>query len=168
MPSLFLVIHNVRSAHNVGSMLRTADGLGVEKVYLSGYTPYPAQKDDARLPHIKTRVDAQINKTALGAQKTVSWEHQESLKDLVKILKGQGCKIVALEQTKNAKPLQKFMPSEKTAIAVGSEVGGLQPLALKLMDEQVQIPMLGSKESFNVAVAAAIALYHCKYSASTD
>lgn len=163
MHSIVLVVHNVRSAHNVGSLLRTADGLGISRVYLTGYTPYPLSKDDIRLPHIATRVDHQIQKTALGAEKNVGWVHRQDIGSLIGILKNQEYKVVALEQTKNATDLKGFMPASDLALVVGSEVGGLDKSVLNMCDRHLQIPMSGQKESFNVAVAAAIALYHLKY-----
>ncbi len=154
-----LVVHNVRSAHNVGSILRTADGLGVEKVYLTGYTPYPKSKDDERMPHEAAGANRRIHKTALGAEASVKWEHRQNVEELIGQLKEQAYQIVALEQTKNASDLHKFKPNTNVALIVGSEVGGLDAPVLKLCDVHVQIPMAGAKESFNVAVAAGIALY---------
>lgn len=160
MREIVLIVHNVRSAHNVGSMLRTADGLGINKVYLTGYTPYPAMEKDSRLPHIAAKVDRQIQKTALGAEKSVDWNHSDDIYALLYDLKSAGHQIVALEQTKKALPISKFKPAQDIALIIGSEVGGLDKAVLDMCDTHIQIPMSGKKESFNVAVAAAIALYH--------
>jgi len=160
---IILVAHDVRSAHNVGSLLRTADGLGVEKVYFSGYTPYPAARDDKRLPHVASRATTQISKTALGAEDNVAWEHSDDVTKLLKALAGQGFTIAALEQTKSGISLEKYRPTEATALVVGNEVDGLNGQILGMADVRLEIPMLGSKESYNVAIAAAIALYHLRY-----
>lgn len=162
MHSIVLIVYNVRSAHNVGSMLRTADGLGITKVYLCGYTPYPLSKNDGRLPHLAAKTDRQISKTALGAQNSVKWTQHKDIVQVVNELKGQNYQVVAVEQTKTAIDLAIFKPTSDVALAVGSEIDGLPQEVLDLCDEHIHIPMLGKKESFNVSVAAAIALYHLR------
>lgn len=163
MRALVLIAHNLRSAHNVGSLLRTCDGLGVEKVFLTGYTPYPARPDDARLPHLAQKTDRQITKTALGAEKSVAWQHSTDIETALDGLRKQGYAIVALEQTAKSTKLPGFNPSGKLALVVGREVEGLEPEILAVCDKVVEIPMLGSKESFNVVQAAAMALYHFRF-----
>lgn len=163
MKKLRLIIHNVRSAHNVGSMLRTCDGLGVEKVYMTGYTPYPPVSNDKRLPHQRSAIASRINKTALGAESVVKFEHHTNIKAFVAQLQELGFKVVALEQTAKAKDITKFKTQDNIALIVGEERDGLPPDILELTDFQLQIPMLGQKESFNVAVAAAMALYHLRF-----
>jgi 23S rRNA (guanosine2251-2'-O)-methyltransferase len=163
MESLVLIVHNVRSCHNVGSLLRTADGIGVEKIYLTGYTPYPTIEDDPRLPHIRDKLSRQINKTALGAENSVGWEHGPDILKLIENLKSKDYEIVALEQTKTAFPLNEYSVAKKVALIVGNEVSGLDDDLLKRTDKQIEIPMRGKKESFNVTVAAAIALYNLKH-----
>lgn len=158
-----LIVHDVRSTHNVGSLFRTADGLGVVKIILSGYTPYPALANDKRLPHIAKRVDKQIAKTALGATKTISWQYSPSLEPAIEQLKADGYMIVALEQTPSSLELSEFRPPDKVVLLVGNEVAGLSREHTALSHQLVMIPMLGRKESFNVTVAAAIALYHLRY-----
>ncbi len=158
-----LVVHNVRSAHNVGSILRSADGLGASEVYLTGYTPYPAMKGDTRLPHIARKVDAQIQKTALGAEKSLKWAHADDIFTLLGELKRDGYETVALEQTPEATALQAFKPTQDIALIVGSEVGGIDSKVLKIVDKHIQIPMSGVKESLNVSVAAAIALHYLRF-----
>lgn len=160
---LILIAHNIRSTHNVGALLRTADGMGVGKVYLTGYTPYPVAKNDERLPHIAQKLDKQIQKTALGAQNSVDWVHELDINKIVNELKQANYHILALEQTKNSQPLPTFKPSEKLAIIVGREVEGVEPEVLALCQSAIEIPMLGAKKSLNVAQAAAIALYHCRF-----
>lgn len=157
-----MVMHNVRSCHNVGSMLRTADGLGVEYVYLTGYTPYPKEAGDPRLFHLSSRTDARIAKTSLGAEKSVKWKHYDELYPVIEELRSQGYYIVALEQTVSSTSLSDFKQADKIALIVGSEVTGLDREILDFVDTCVEIPMRGKKESFNVSIAAAIALYHLK------
>lgn len=164
MRSIVLVVHNVRSAHNVGSILRSADGFGAEHVYLSGYSPYPEAKDDTRLPHISKRVAAQIKKTALGAENSVQWTYRDDIAGLINELK-KNYQVAALEQTPKATPLQDFKASQDIALIVGSEIGGLEPRVLKLVDLHLEIPMKGQKESFNVAIAAAVAMYSLRLGA---
>ena len=160
MPDVILILADIRSTHNDGSLLRTSDGFGVKKVYLCGITPYPMHAEaDKRLPHIAVKLDAQIHKTALGAEKTVPWEYREHLEEVIAELKIQGWQLCALEQDERSVPLTKFDVKSKTALIVGTEVTGLPRSILKECDKIVEIPMNGTKESFNVSVAAAIALF---------
>jgi 23S rRNA (guanosine2251-2'-O)-methyltransferase len=161
--NLILIVHNVRSAHNVGSMLRTAEGLGLKQVYLTGYTPYPESPDDTRLPHIRAKVSRAIHKTALGAEHAINWAYIPDLQSCLNELRASGFQIIALEQTPKAIKLSEFKGAAKKALVVGNEITGLQANDLKKIDVHVQIPMRGKKESYNVAVAAAIALYHLTY-----
>jgi 23S rRNA (guanosine2251-2'-O)-methyltransferase len=163
MRQIALIAHNLRSAHNVGSLLRTAEGLGVQQVILTGYTPYPLAKSDDRLPHLAQKVDRQIAKTSLGAEKTVNWHHGAEVDSVMAHLKRQGFVIAALEQAPGSIKLNEFRPPDKLALIVGREVEGLESEVLDNSDLIVEIPMLGQKESFNVAAAAAIALYHCRW-----
>jgi tRNA G18 (ribose-2'-O)-methylase SpoU len=156
---LILIAHDIRSCHNTGSLLRTADGLGVNKVYLTGYTPYPKSADDPRLPHLAEKIEKQIDKTALGAQNSVAWEQESELQAVVGLLKSQGFEIAALEQTPDSTPISKFSAPAKLAVVVGNERYGLDKAALSLCDRFIEIPMKGQKESFNVVVAAAITLH---------
>ncbi len=160
---LVLIVHNIRSTHNAGSLLRTADGLGLEHVYFTGYSPYPKGPKDSRLPHLSDKIDRQIHKTALGAEKTAVWSHEEDIDKLIGRLKAKGYFVAALEQTAGSMPLETFRPPQKTALLVGSEVGGLDERLLKKVDGCLEIPMAGAKESFNVAVAAAMALYRLRF-----
>ena len=165
MIELALIVHNLRSTHNVGSLLRTADGLGLSSVYFTGYTPYPALADDTRLPHIAQKLTKQIHKTALGAEDTVTWKHYDDIDQAFAELRQAGYAIAALEQAPNAIQLPAFEPPQKLALVVGREVEGIEPEVLALVDTIVEIPMVGKKESFNVAIAAAIALAHCRFRA---
>jgi 23S rRNA (guanosine2251-2'-O)-methyltransferase len=159
MQEVVLIVHNVRSTHNVGSLLRSADGFGVSHVYFTGYTPYPKKYNDERLPHIADKLQRQINKTALGADQNVPWSQSEEITRVIKNLKTKGFIIAALEQTKTAKDLSSFKPTGKIALIVGNEVDGVDAQTLGQADIHLQIPMRGKKESFNVAIAGSIALY---------
>ena len=160
---IVLIIHNVRSAHNAGSLLRTADGLGVELVVFSGYTPYPGVKNDTRLPHIVQKTERQIHKTALGAETTVEWRRADEITTEIKSLEAQGYLVAALEQSPTAIHLNGYRPPDKVALLVGNEVSGVEPELLNLINTHLQIPMVGQKESFNVAAAGAMALYHLRF-----
>jgi len=164
MRSVILIAHNLRSCHNIGSLLRTAEGLGVDKVILSGYTPYPHIKNDKRLPHIANKLHKQIHKTALGAEDTQTWELSTVIEATILALKDQGYTVAALEQTAASMPLPDFAPPGKVALLVGREVEGVEPEIVAACDLSLEIPMFGHKESFNVVQAAAMALYHCRFS----
>lgn len=161
--SIIIIAHNLRSTHNVGSLLRTADGLGVDQVIFSGITPYPSLKNDTRLPHLSLKIDRQINKTALGAQKHQIWSYTDSLNYEIKKLKLQDYLIVAVEQTCNSINLPSFKPPQKLVLIFGREVEGLEKEIIQQCSICLEIPMLGRKESFNVVQAMAIATYHCRY-----
>jgi tRNA G18 (ribose-2'-O)-methylase SpoU len=160
MRHTILIAHNVRSCHNVGSLLRTAEGLGVERVYLTGYTPYPAgQADDARLPHLAAKIDKQIHKTALDAERQVPWHHTADLATVLEKLRSQQYAIMAVEQTETSISLSGYTAPSRIALLVGREVEGIEPEVLAWCDGVLEIPMFGHKESFNVVQAAAMALY---------
>lgn len=163
MRDIILIAHNLRSTHNVGSLLRTAEGLGISKVYLTGYTPYPAEAQDGRLPHEAAKLTRQIQKTALGAETSQPWEHLSEVLPLIAELQEQGYTVCALEQTTDAIELPNYKPPEKVAIVLGREVEGVEPEVLAAVNQHLVIPMFGKKESFNVVQAAAMALYHCRF-----
>lgn len=166
MRDIILLIHDIRSCHNVGSLLRTAEGFGVSKVYFTGYTPHPSTEHDERLPHIHQKLTQQINKTALGAEWLILWEHHEDIFTLLDQLKEEGYVIAALEQTKKSIALPDFQPPQKIALLLGREVEGVEASLLKQADIALEIPMFGAKESFNVVNAAAIALYELRLTRS--
>lgn len=157
MPELIVVAHNIRSTHNVGAIFRTAEGFGVKKIILSGYSPYPKTPDDHRLPHISAKLTAQIHKTALGAETIVPFEYQE-YPDFAQ-LSNNGFRIVGLEQDARSVPLNAYHPPEKIVLVLGEEVEGISAELLNKCEDIIEIPMVGAKESFNVSVAAGIALY---------
>jgi 23S rRNA (guanosine2251-2'-O)-methyltransferase len=163
MRNIILIAHNLRSCHNVGSLLRTAEGLGIETVYLTGYTPYPQQPNDERLPHLATKISRQIHKTALGAEEMIPWQRRENIGDVFRDLKAKGYQIAAIEQDKKATKLPDYQPVDNIALLVGREVEGVEKEVLALCDDILEIPMFGEKESFNVVQAAAMALYHCRF-----
>lgn len=163
MRRIILIAHNLRSTHNVGSLLRTAEGLGIQKVYFTGYTPYPQAERDERMPHIAQKLQRQIEKVALGAETQVSWQHAETIEPIVDKLRTQGFTIAALEQAEGSVDLPSYVVPEKIVLIVGREVEGIEPTVLRLVDICLEIPMFGKKESFNVVQAAAMALYHCKF-----
>lgn len=151
-----VILDNVRSAHNVGSIFRTADGAGIEKIYLLGYTPAPIDRFGRKQP--------EIAKTSLGAAQEIPWEHieNENRADLVKRLKVEGFSIVAVEQDKTSVKLADFSLSGPVCFILGNEVEGVNKELLNLADQIVEIPMNGTKESLNVSVAAGVVLFWAK------
>jgi tRNA G18 (ribose-2'-O)-methylase SpoU len=163
MRNIILIAHNLRSCHNVGSLLRTAEGLGLTEVILSGYTPFPRLADDPRLPHLVVKIDKQISKTALGAENSQKWRHVEDITQVFAELHAAGFTLAAIEQSSESTKLPDFAPPKNIALLVGREVEGVEPEILAEMDQILEIPMFGHKESFNVVQAAAMSLYHCRF-----
>lgn len=145
LPKIRVIAHNIRSLWNVGSLFRTCDGLAIEKLYLTGYTGRPPRRE--------------ITKTALGAEETVPWEHIDEPMNIIRDLKNTGWSIVSLEQTANSVPIATFKPLFPLCLILGNEITGVREDLMDCSDSVVSIPMFGMKESFNVAVAAGIALY---------
>ena len=157
MSEIIVIAHNIRSTHNIGAIFRTAEGFGISKIILSGYTPHPKTSQDTRLPHIAEKLHKQIHKTALGAEDIVPFEYQEAPN--LQHLRDAGFRIVGLEQAPTSILLTAYQAPSKIALILGEEVNGIpEPLLLEC-DDIVEIPMKGIKESFNVSVAAGIALY---------
>ena len=156
MPRITLLLHNIRSTHNVGSIFRTADGFGVARIIISGYTPYPTYAGDTRLPHEAVKLTKQIQKTALGATASVPFEYHDNL---LTWLDTNTLPLVALEQATSSVPLTEFTPPEEFVLVLGEEVEGITAELLDRCNHIVEIPMHGQKESFNVSVATGIALY---------
>jgi tRNA G18 (ribose-2'-O)-methylase SpoU len=154
-----IILDNIRSAHNVGSIFRSADGAGVEKIYLIGPTPTPIDRFG--------RVQPEIVKTSLGASESISWEHigeagSESVQESIKLLtqlKEEGYTIVAVEQASNSISLYDFQVPEKVVYIMGAEVEGVHQEIISIADYVVEIPMVGVKESLNVSVTAGIVLF---------
>ena len=160
---MIVLLHNIRSLHNVGSIFRTADAAGIKKIYLCGITPAPF--DEFGRPR------QQFIKVSLGAEKSVPWEKVKSTTRLIDKIKnspaGRGYKIFAVEQSKKSIPYYKVKLSksnlEKVVLVVGSEIKGLPSFVLKRADKILEIPMRGKKESLNVAVAFGIITFSLLY-----
>jgi len=157
MPEIIVIAHNIRSTHNVGAIFRTAEGFGVTKIILSGYSPYPHIPADTRLPHIYEKLTSQIHKTALDAEMMVPFEYL-AVPPLA-LLKSKGYRIVGLEQEDRSINLADYKTPNKIALLIGEEVHGIEPELLAQCQDVLEIPMVGKKESFNVSVATGIALY---------
>lgn len=148
---IYILLHNIRSTYNVGSVFRTSDAVGVRKIFLSGYSPTPVDKFK------RPRKD--IAKVALGAEKAVEWEYIKNPKPLMQKLKREGFQIVALEQSKKSVDYKKIKLKEKTLLILGTEVSGIEKNILSFCDVVAEIPMKGSKESLNVSVAFGVAVF---------
>jgi 23S rRNA (guanosine2251-2'-O)-methyltransferase len=159
MVQLTLILDNLRSAHNVGAILRSCDAAGVERVLVCGTTPYPRLKNEVRDPVVASRNSRAIAKTALGAEKTVMLEHYDDSLSAIAAARAHGCTIYGLEQTPKSTDLFAARPHFPAALVVGNEVTGIPAEVLAACDAVLEIPQHGSKESLNVAVAAGIALY---------
>lgn len=146
----YLILHDIRSAQNVGSLFRTADAAGISKVFLTGYTPAPLDKFE--------RPVKEIAKTALGAEKSVKWE-KLSIKSCFETLKKENIQLIAIEQSKNSADYRKVKVKYPIAFILGNEVTGLESEVLKVCDIVAEIPMKGGKESLNVSVAGGIAMF---------
>jgi 23S rRNA (guanosine2251-2'-O)-methyltransferase len=143
---VMVVLDNIRSMHNVGSVFRTADAFLAEGICLCGYTPQPPHRD--------------IHKTALGATETVDWLYFPTTVEAVKELKGRGYKVYAIEQVEQSISLEKFADTgQPVAIVFGNEVEGVDSEVIKLCDGYIEIPQLGMKHSLNISVAAGIVLW---------
>lgn len=149
----FVILDNIRSAYNVGSILRTSDGAGAAKIFLVGVTPCPVDRFG--------RTQPEIAKTSLGAAAVVPWEHvsDEEAVLLVRRLQSEGVTVVAVEQTLNSISLDDFKVPDEVAYILGNEVDGVSEALIKESDMVVEIPMAGEKESLNVSVAAGIVLF---------
>lgn len=147
-----VLLHNVRSAHNVGSIFRTADAAGVSRVWLSGYTPRPVDAFG--------RVQKDIAKTALGAEQFLAWEYAKDPMTIISKARSEGFSVVGIEQDARAQDYRSFISGEKTLLILGNEVRGISPSLRAACDLLLEIPMRGKKESLNVAVAAGIVLFN--------
>tara|TARA_B100000508_G_scaffold78473_1_gene61007 strand:- start:3052 stop:3516 length:465 start_codon:yes stop_codon:yes gene_type:complete len=148
----YLILENIRSAYNVGAIFRTADAAGVSEIFLVGYTPRPTDRFG--------RVQSEISKTSLGASEEVEWEYFEQVEELLEKLQAEAVDVVVVEQTDKAISLKDFNEPESVAYVMGNEIDGVSREALEAADTIIEIPMLGTKESLNVSVAAGVVLYH--------
>lgn len=143
---VIVVLENIRSAYNVGSIFRTADAFLLQGLYICGYTAYPPHKE--------------IRKTALGADETVHWKHFKKVQDALDELRADGYKIYAVEQASNSISLEAFhYGGEKMAVILGNEVTGVEQSTIEQSDGCIEIPQLGMKHSLNVSVAAGVVLW---------
>jgi len=144
---IVVVLENIRSAYNVGSVFRTADAFLIEAIYICGYTAQPPHKE--------------IKKTALGAEETISWKHFETTAEAMAELRESGYKIYAVEQVEGSYQLQNFKndPAEKVAVIFGNEVAGVEQSTILASDGCIEIPQLGMKHSLNIATAAGVVLW---------
>lgn len=151
---LIIILDNIRSLNNIGSVFRTADAFLIQKIYLCGITATPPHKD--------------IQKTALGATDTVEWEYQKDTLELVEKLKEQNIKILSVEQAENAVMLNNFTPepNQTYVIIFGNEVKGVQQEVVSKSDTVIEIPQYGSKHSLNISVSAGVVVWDlfCKFS----
>jgi len=144
---IIVVLDNIRSLNNIGSVFRTSDAFLVEKIYLCGITAKPPHRD--------------IHKTALGATESVDWEYKKDTRTLVNDLKTQGVKVAAIEQVENSIMLDKFVPepNKKIAIIFGNEVKGVQQEVVSESDYCIEIPQIGTKHSLNISVSCGVVLW---------
>ena len=144
---LIIILDDIRSLHNIGSVFRTADAFLIEKIYLCGITAIPPNKE--------------IHKTALGATETVTWEYQKDILEVIENLKKESISVFAIEQVENAIFLQDFKmdKNKKYALIFGNEVYGVSQKAIELCDGTIEIPQLGSKHSLNISVSAGIVVW---------
>ena len=150
---IYLVLDNIRSAYNVGSIFRTADAAGVNKIFICGETPAPPS-----LSRRLTQGSTRVVKTALGAEKNVNWEYKDDALQVIRELKKQKVKIISLEITPKSKNYLRYKFKAPLALVLGSETKGVSKKILKESDEILYIPMFGKKESFNVSIAFAIVI----------
>jgi tRNA G18 (ribose-2'-O)-methylase SpoU len=144
---IIVVLENIRSAYNVGSVFRTSDAFLIEAIYIIGYSAKPPHKE--------------IRKTALGAEETVEWKYFKTAAEAITELKKSACKVFAVEQAEGSLPLQsaRFEPNERLAVVFGNEVTGVEQDTIHLCDGCIEIPQLGMKHSLNIATAAGVVLW---------
>lgn len=144
---IIIILDDIRSLHNIGSVFRTSDAFLIEKIYLCGITATPPNKE--------------IHKTALGATETVTWEYSKNVLDIIEKLKSENIQIWSIEQTENSVMLDDFQPIENTkyALIFGNEVKGVAQEAINLSNGVIEIPQLGSKHSLNISVSAGIVIW---------
>lgn len=162
-----IILSDIRSAQNVGAILRTADAAGAELVYACGYTPYPAIAGDSRPAHTTSANTRAIAKTALGAERTVPVLHFPDTAEAIRHASSDGFSISVIEQSDKSLSLYAYRQSGPLALILGNEVDGVTPADIAAADVVLELPMLGAKESLNVSVAAGIAMYHLRFGAGS-
>jgi len=150
-PAVYIILHNIRSAYNIGAILRTADAVGVSKVYMTGYSATPVDRFG--------RARSDIAKAALGGELSVLWEKRSGVSELIESLKKEGVVIVGVEQAENTVDYKKVHIKKPTAFIFGNEVKGISKQTLSRCDYVAEIPMKGIKESLNVSVTVGVFLF---------
>jgi len=148
--NIYLILDNLRSAHNIGAIFRTADATRVKKIFLCGITPTPSEEKQG---------NRRVKKASVGADKFVKWSYVKNIKAKIEKLKKQGVSIVALEQTPESINYCQAKYNFPLALVIGNEIEGVGESVLKLADQKIEIPMYGKKNSLNVTTATGIALY---------
>ncbi|PJC56033.1 RNA methyltransferase [Candidatus Kaiserbacteria bacterium CG_4_9_14_0_2_um_filter_41_32] len=147
----YVILHNIRSRHNVGAIFRTCDGADVSKIFLTGYTPAPIDRFG--------RTVGEIKKTSLGASEMVEWKQTDDARSIIRLLQDKGAIVVAVEQAPNSISLYDFDEPKNIAYVFGNEITGVEPEVLAVCDGIIEIPMAGQKESLNVSSTVAIILF---------
>jgi len=151
--AIHLLLHNIRSAHNVGAIFRSADAFGVEHIWCTGYTPTPVDR------HGRARND--VAKASLGAEQRVPYSSYTRPQSVIQQVRGRGFAVTAVEQDPAAMSLRQWMPPRHVCLVLGNEVHGVSRSLRARVDGVVEISILGTKESLNVSVAAGVVLHHC-------
>lgn len=161
--TIAVIAHNLRSVWNVGSVLRTSEVFAATRVYVTGFSPYPAQHaDDPRDPKLQAQQTKRMGKAAAGAELTMPVTHLPEVEPLLDSLRADGYTVAGLEIDPGAVPVTDYRPPHRVAVLLGDEVRGIETPLRERCDVLLQIPMSGQKGSLNVSVAAGIALYHLR------
>ena len=157
--SIVLVAHNLRSVHNVGSLLRSGEVFAIDKVWVTGFTPYPTYPGDEREAKLQAKQTRRMARAAAGAEQTMPLEHHPDVHALLGTLREAGYAVAGLEIDPAAIAIADYPPEQNVALLLGDEVFGIDPALREACDVLLQIPMYGQKFSLNVSVAAGVALY---------
>jgi len=156
---LYLILDNIRSLYNVGSIFRIADCVGVRKIYITGITPYPTLSNDPRKPWEIERIQKQLHKTALGAELSIPWAYYPNIDIIVKQINSENIPIFILESNEISKNIYSIEFPNRCALIVGNEIYGVNQSLINQSTKIIHIPMVGIKESLNVSTATSIACY---------
>jgi len=157
--SIVLVAHNLRSIHNVGSLLRTGEVFAIDKVYVTGFTPHPSHPGDQRDAQLQEKQTRRMSRASAGAEQTMPLEHYGDVHDLLRALRADGYTLTGLEIDSAAIEIGEYPADQRVALVLGDEVHGIEPTLRQACDVLLQIPMYGRKNSLNISVAVGIALY---------